>query len=157
MELFNYKGYQGSIKTSIEDECLYGKILFITDLVTYEAETLSDLKIEFEAAVDDYIATCSELNREPLKPLSGTFNVRIGPYLHKKCALKAIQEDISLNKFIAKALEKQLSNEVVVQETHNHNSYNIREEIPSIAFSRNHLNQKPQVVDWTTKTSSASP
>lgn len=33
---FEYKGYRGSIKASAEDNCLYGTILAISDLVTYE-------------------------------------------------------------------------------------------------------------------------
>ena len=31
-----YKGYYGSIEASTEDNCLYGKLLFIRPLVSYE-------------------------------------------------------------------------------------------------------------------------
>ena len=34
-----------------------GKILFISDLVTYEAQSPVELQKEFELAVDDYIET----------------------------------------------------------------------------------------------------
>ena len=32
-----YKGFTGSAEVSIEDQCLFGKIEFIGDLITYEA------------------------------------------------------------------------------------------------------------------------
>lgn len=60
MEMFTYQGYQGSVETSIEEDVLHGKILFINDLVTYEAVTIKKLRQEFEMAVDDYLETCKQ-------------------------------------------------------------------------------------------------
>ena len=67
METYTYKGYQGSVETSIEDGVFHGKILFINDLVTYEAQTLRALKKQFELAVNDYLASCKELDKQPEK------------------------------------------------------------------------------------------
>lgn len=117
MELLNYKGYHGSVETAIEDGVLHGKILFINDLVTYEAETLRDLRSEFEAAVADYVETCQAIGKNPEKPCSGQFNVRIDPELHKRAALRAIQLDQSLNAIVVAALEKYLDEQDIV---HNH-------------------------------------
>ena len=50
MKHFEYKGYLGSCKVSIIDNCLHGKIEFISDLVNYEAQTTEELKKEFELA-----------------------------------------------------------------------------------------------------------
>ena len=50
----------GSIKISLEDNCLHGKILNIADLITYEAQTVDELKAAFHSATDDYIAFCAE-------------------------------------------------------------------------------------------------
>lgn len=74
MEMFTYQGYQGSVETSIEDDVLHGKILFINDLVTYEATSIKKLRQEFELAVDDYLKTCKQRNIEPNKPMTGQFN-----------------------------------------------------------------------------------
>lgn len=62
---FRYKNFTGSIEKSSEDACLYGKILFIRDLITYEATTAKQLEKEFKRATDDYLITCKKLNREP--------------------------------------------------------------------------------------------
>jgi predicted HicB family RNase H-like nuclease len=57
MKAFTYKGFSGSVETSIENNVLHGKVLTINDLVTYEAKTLPQLKEEFIAAIDDYLET----------------------------------------------------------------------------------------------------
>ena len=64
---FEYHGYYGSAEPSIEDNCLYGKILRINDLVLYEADTMTELHKAFTAAVDDYIETCRTIGKEPQK------------------------------------------------------------------------------------------
>lgn len=119
MNTMKYRGFLGSIETSIEDDCLYGKIIHSVDLVTYEALTVGDLKKEFEAAVDDYVCTCAEVGIEPLKSFSGSLNVRIGPDLHKELALTALKKGTSINNEIKKAVEKHLR-ESRGSEVHNH-------------------------------------
>jgi predicted HicB family RNase H-like nuclease len=107
--LLKHKGYIGSVEVSLGDACLHGKILFIQDIVTYEGQTVSELKQAFVEAVEDYLATCEELGREPQKPFSGSFNVRVGPELHKAAAEQAYRENISLNELVKCALEERLA------------------------------------------------
>lgn len=102
--VLDHKGYSGSVEVSIDDRCLFGKILFINDLVTYEAETITDLQAEFISAVDDYLLTCKEIGKEPQRPFKGSFNVRISSELHRKAALEAHKQKISLNELAAKAI-----------------------------------------------------
>ena len=61
---YKYKGYVGSIEFSSDDNCYFGKIYNINDLVLYEAETVDDLYEEFKKAVDDYIEFKKEINNE---------------------------------------------------------------------------------------------
>ena len=133
--VFTYKGFSGSIGVSVEDNCLYGKILFINDLVNYRAETPADLENEFKAAVDDYLETCQELQLEPNKPFSGTFNVRLDPELHKKIALAAYQEDVSINQYIKDTLSGHIKQMNVNTVHHKHThiySYEIEAPIPTL-------------------------
>ena len=55
-----YKGYQGSVEVSLEDSVLHGKILRITDLVTFEAQTPDGLRQAFKQQVDEYLIFCEE-------------------------------------------------------------------------------------------------
>jgi predicted HicB family RNase H-like nuclease len=57
----SYLGYQGSAEVSLEDDCLCGKLLFISDLVTYEAQTVPGLRKAFEQAVEFYLEKCAEM------------------------------------------------------------------------------------------------
>lgn len=104
-----YKNYLGSIEFDLEDNYLHGSILFINDKIIYSGETLEELKQSFETAVDDYLEFCQEMGKEPEKPCSGRFNVRISPKLHADCLKQAKQHHLSLNAFIAKTLEESLA------------------------------------------------
>jgi len=83
-KVLNHRNYLGSIEVSIEDNCLYGKILFINDLVTYEANTPDGLKLAFQEAVDGYLAFCKEEGIPADRPFSGNFNVRVPKEFHRK-------------------------------------------------------------------------
>ena len=55
MGQLKYKGYAGSVEYNEEDNCLFGKVLGLKkDCITYEGETISELKSDFEGAIDDY-------------------------------------------------------------------------------------------------------
>ena len=105
MDILNYKGYEGTADIDMSRQVCRGKILFIGDLVTYEAQSPAELQKEFESAVDDYIETCKILGREPQKPLKGQFNVRIPPVLHKSATMRALADNVSLNDVVVRALE----------------------------------------------------
>ncbi|MBC7858242.1 MAG: type II toxin-antitoxin system HicB family antitoxin [Burkholderiaceae bacterium] len=105
MNILKYKDYDGSAELDMERMVCRGKILFIDDLVTYEAPSPAGLQKEFESAVDDYIETCAFLGRAPKKPHKGQFNVRIPPSLHKNATLRAIEDDVCLNDVVVRALE----------------------------------------------------
>lgn len=46
--LLKYKEYLGTVSFSNEDQCLYGKVIGIDDLVSYESDSVSGLKKPFE-------------------------------------------------------------------------------------------------------------
>jgi predicted HicB family RNase H-like nuclease len=113
MDILKYKDYEGTAELDMTRGVCRGKILFITDLVTYEAALPTQLQSEFEAAVDDYLLTCEELQREPKKPLKGQFNVRISPELHRDATLRAFRDATSLNEVVVRALDAYLNGQDV--------------------------------------------
>lgn len=115
MSTLTYKGYLGSVEVSEEDECLHGRIEFIEDLVTFEGESYKELVQEFHAAVDDYLKTCSDVGKAPDKPFKGSFNVRIGPELHKRAAIAGRKNGQTLNDFVKEAVERRLDEKTVVK------------------------------------------
>ncbi|MEO4149248.1 type II toxin-antitoxin system HicB family antitoxin [Acinetobacter pittii] len=106
METMRYKNFDGSIETSFEDRIMFGKILFINDLIMYEGNTIDELEESFHKAVDEYIEFCAQNDKQPDKPMNGIFNVRISPELHKKLSLKALQNDCSINACVTAAIDQ---------------------------------------------------
>ncbi|SDB08709.1 hypothetical protein SAMN03159382_00875 [Pseudomonas sp. NFACC23-1] len=63
-----YKGYVGSIEASTDDNCLFGKLLSIRALVSYEGQTVTELEMAFREAVDDYLQTVSSSEKTNTEP-----------------------------------------------------------------------------------------
>ena len=63
-----YKGYVGSVEFSEEDGLFYGKVMGIRALLSYEGTTAAELVSDFHGAVDDYLAFCSEIGKQPQTP-----------------------------------------------------------------------------------------
>jgi predicted HicB family RNase H-like nuclease len=103
-DVMQYKNYYASVHFSAADEAFYGKVLGITDLVSFEGSSVNELKVAFEEAIEDYILTCSEIGKQPEKTYKGTFNVRIPSALHKQASIFASVNNITLNEFVKKAL-----------------------------------------------------
>lgn len=104
-----YKGYWAEIKYSDEDECFCGYIEGLKeDIISFEGETVKDLKRDFKNAIEDYLKTCKELNKKPEKQCKGSLNIRLGVELHNKVKMKSIEKNISINELIKNAVSAYL-------------------------------------------------
>ena len=108
MKYLEYKGYTGTIEYSQEDEILYGKVIGIKGLISYEGNSGKDLENDFRVSIDEYIALCASQGITPEKSFKGSFNVRIPTDLHKKAALLALEEQVSLNSFVAESIRSRV-------------------------------------------------
>ena len=111
MKNLEYKGYTGTIEYNKEDGLLYGKVLGIRGLISYEGNTGKELEADFIAAIDSYIVDCKQDSVAPEKPFKGSFNVRISPKLHRKAALLAMEDKMSLNSFVAESIRQKIIKE----------------------------------------------
>lgn len=108
MKYLEYKGYSGSIEYNEADELLFGKVLGIQGLISYEGESGKGLEADFKAAIDEYLSYCEAENKKPEKPFKGSFNVRISSALHQQAALLAMEAKLSLNAFVAEAIRSRI-------------------------------------------------
>jgi predicted HicB family RNase H-like nuclease len=106
-----YKNYIGTVEFDGENELFFGSVYGINDLITFEGQSVSELKRAFEEAVDDYLETCKSIGKEPNKIYKGSFNVRVTTELHRQSALLAAQKKISLNDFVKWALSYAIAHE----------------------------------------------
>lgn len=107
--MLEYKGYHTIVRYCAEDGVLRGIIEDINDYVDFQTTNTADVEKEFHCAVDDYLVFCAEVGKEPEKEYKGTFNIRIKPELHRKLALKALENGESLNSVVEKAISVYLS------------------------------------------------
>lgn len=114
-DFLTHKGYSGSVSYSAEDNCLFGKIEFIKDLVTYEGETVAQVKVAFVEAVEDYLATCETLGKEPEQPFKGVFQVRTSPEVHRQLAFFAKHSEKNLNELANEAFQQYLNQQKLKQ------------------------------------------
>jgi predicted HicB family RNase H-like nuclease len=113
MKYLEYKGYTGSIEYSPEDNLLYGKVLGIRGLISYEGDTGKALEADFREAITTYLADCKTEGKTPEKPFKGSFNVRIPARLHQKAALLAMEAKTSLNSFVAEAIRERVTKDPI--------------------------------------------
>jgi predicted HicB family RNase H-like nuclease len=109
-DILKYKEYFGSVHFSAEDEVFYGKIEGVDDVVSFEGNSVDELKKAFIEAVDDYEQLCRESGKAGKKSYKGSFNVRIIPDLHRDAARKSTELGISLNQLIERAIRQMVSN-----------------------------------------------
>jgi predicted HicB family RNase H-like nuclease len=102
----DYKGYSAKVSVDEEKDILYGQVLGIVDVVTFEGTTVEELVEAFHESVDDYLAYCRERGEEPDKPYSGRFVLRMKPELHRKVAMAAQKNDMSMNDWIVSTVER---------------------------------------------------
>jgi len=55
MKTKKYKGFIGEFEWIAEEQIYYGKIIDVTDLITFQAYIRSDIEYAFQSAVDDYL------------------------------------------------------------------------------------------------------
>ncbi len=106
MSILTYKGYQGSFEYDPDADIFHGDVLHIADVVTFQGRSIDELKEALAESIEVYLEYCAKKGREPQKPFSGSFNVRITPEVHQRIAMQAARDGVSLNKWVAGALVK---------------------------------------------------
>ncbi len=102
--MLKYKGYTGYVIYDDEARLFHGEIAAIKAVITFQGTTVDELEQAFKESIDDYLDWCAERNKEPEKPYSGKFNLRMPPELYAKVAASAAQEGLSINSYILKRL-----------------------------------------------------
>lgn len=112
MKILEHKGYTGTIEYSKEDKLLFGKVIGINGLLSYEGITGTALESNFISVIDEYLKDCRESNIKAEKPFKGSFNVRIPSELHRDAVLRAMEMNTSLNGFVSESIKQRLLQQV---------------------------------------------
>ena len=55
-----YKGYIGKVEIDEEAGILYGEVINVRDVITFEGTSVDEVHIAFQESVDDYLAFCAQ-------------------------------------------------------------------------------------------------
>ena len=108
-KMMEYKGYHAQVEYDADDSFFVGKVYGISDSLFFHGTSVKELEAMFHQSVDNYLQMCAETGKTPDREFKGSFNVRISPELHRKIALCAVREGISLNQYVVEALESSLA------------------------------------------------
>ena len=106
--MMEYKGYFAKIEFDDEVNIFHGEVINLRDVITFQGETVRELRKAFQDSVDDYLEFCEERGENPEKPYSGKFMIRVEPELHKTIAILAKKNGVSLNSWVHNALDNAL-------------------------------------------------
>ena len=106
--MMEHKCYYGTVEFSDTDNVLFGKVVGVNGLISYEGDSVRSLKADFEGAVDDYLEMCAEEGLEPERAYKGKFNVRVSPELHRTLALYSVSHGQTLNSTVEEAIKRHL-------------------------------------------------
>jgi predicted HicB family RNase H-like nuclease len=95
-----YKKYTGSVHFSADDKVFHGRVIGIKDIISFEGTTVKKLEKDFKESVDFYLDLCKKRGKEPEKPFSGKFVVRLPSELHCDIALAAKKHKKSINMWV---------------------------------------------------------
>ncbi len=98
-----YKGYVAKIEYDEDAEIFSGMVINTRDIITFQGESVGELRKAFEDSVEDYLSWCEEDGRKPEK-----LNLRLNPEIHQKAAILAKLKGMSLNSYIEMAVEDEL-------------------------------------------------
>ena len=104
-----YKGYTAHIEVDETAGILFGKVLDVKDVITFQADTVAELKKEFHNSVDDYLEWCAELEEEPDKPFSGNLPFRTTPQRHHQIFLAAKKAGKSINAWMDDVIAQEIN------------------------------------------------
>ena len=107
--MMEYKGYIGKVEIDDELGILYGEVINVRDVITFEGTSVEEVQQAFHESVDDYLEFCAERGESPEKPFSGKFVLRLPEDLHRQAYIQAKLKNKSLNSWVTDILQSVLN------------------------------------------------
>lgn len=104
--MMTYKGYLAHITFDEQANLFHGEVINIRDVVTFQGQSVAELRQAFADSVEDYLSFCAERGEEPDQPFSGRFTVRLSPDQHRQVLLAAVKAGKDVTQWVAEVLEQ---------------------------------------------------
>ena len=107
--MMQYKNYLARVEFDADANIFHGEVINIRDVVTFQGESVGELKKALEDSIEEYLAFCAERGEEPDKPFNGRFTVRLSPDQHKKVVLAAEKSGKEVDLWVTDVLAQAVS------------------------------------------------
>ena len=107
-----YKGYTAKIEYDESAGMFHGRVLGIRDVVNFYGHSVDELCKEFHTSVDVYLEHCEETGKQPDKPCSGQYHLRLPLETHRNVTIAAESSGKSLNTWIVEVVERAADTEL---------------------------------------------
>ena len=101
-----HKGYLAHIAFDEQANLFHGEVINIRDVVTFQGQSVDELRQAFADSVEDYLSFCAERGEATDQPFSGRFTVHLSPEQHRKAVLTAEKTGKDVSQWVAEALEQ---------------------------------------------------
>ena len=103
--MMEYKGYRAAVTFDDHVGVFFGTVVDTRDAITFEGDSVEQLRREFKFSVDDYLKVCQEWGLEPDKPYSGEISFKVSSKVHRNADAAARSEGKTLEEWLAETLE----------------------------------------------------
>ncbi|HWE64787.1 MAG TPA: type II toxin-antitoxin system HicB family antitoxin [Chloroflexota bacterium] len=102
--MLEYQGYRAEVEVDLDANILFGRVIDLRTVITFQAERVDQVREAFQEAIDDYLLYCRERGKEPERPFSGRISFRTTPEIHRLIAEASASEGLSANAWMEKVL-----------------------------------------------------
>jgi predicted HicB family RNase H-like nuclease len=81
MTTMTHDSYVATVELDEEAGLFHAEVINTRNVLTFQGRTLDELRAAFADTIADYGDWCRERGKEPERPYSGTFTVRLSPEL----------------------------------------------------------------------------
>jgi predicted HicB family RNase H-like nuclease len=104
--MMEYKGYLGCSEVNEETGLIFGEVIGLRDVITYQGRTADEARESFKESIDLYLETCAAEGFDPDKPYSGHLLIRTKASVHRILVSLAKSRGVSLNTLTDRILTK---------------------------------------------------
>ena len=104
--MMKYKGYVAATEVDPDSGLIFGEVIGLSDVVTFQGRSVPEAIQAFHESVDLYLRTCDEQGLEPQRRYSGSIAVRTKPKVHGALVALARSRGLSLNELVDRVLTR---------------------------------------------------
>ncbi len=106
--MLEHKGFIGGrVKFDSEANLLHGEIINSPDVITFQGESVAQLKQAFIDSIEAYLSFCKERGETPSPSFSNKLELHLDPVLYKKAFVAAKEAEMSIHDWMIETIKRE--------------------------------------------------